>query len=281
MVSKYLLPYTSLAYNRALAVWQSSWMHTMISRGLVTAFFCGILAVAADYFGLIDTHLSIYFPVELSFTLLLITELAALIFVMPRSIGVAIGKQFEILSLILLCSAFKEFSHYEHTTEWFFFGHPITMMIVDAFAGLTLFVLVGIYYKILKRHRLTESNNNHEQFKAYKKLVALILLVVFTIIGFYDVINLLLTGQYQKSFNTFYTVLIFSDIFIVLIAMRYTLDYFKIFRYSGFVLTTVLIRISLTAPAYVNAIISITAMGFVLIMTFAFNYFIDNEDTKS
>ena len=84
-------------------------------------------------------------------------------------------------------------------------------------------------------------------------------------------------GSYLSSFNTFYTVLIFSDLLIVLIAMRYTLEYPKIFRYSAFVLTTVLIRISLTAPPYINAGLGIIAALFLLAMTVAFNYSIKEK----
>jgi len=152
------------------------------------------------------------------------------------------------LSLILLRSAFKEFSHFEEPILWDTLSDPVFKMIADAFGAVFVFILTGIYYRILKKSKLTENKEDHEQFKAFKKLVALLLLVVFVLIGWRDVWQLFFEGVYHSSFNTFYTILIFCDIFIVLVAMRYTFDYFKIFRYSAFVLTTVFIRISLTAP---------------------------------
>ena len=82
-----------------------------------------------------------------------------------------------------------------------------------------------------------------------------------------------MTGTYLHSFKSFYTVLIFSDIVIVLIALRYTLNYYKIFRYSAFVLATILIRISLSAKPVIDVIIGVAATIFVLILTLAYNYF--------
>ena len=150
----------------------------------------------------------------------------------------------------------------------------------DAYGSLAIFIIIGVYYKTQKRIRLTESEEEHQQFKDFKKLVSLLLLSVFIIIGMRDIWSLLEKGSYYSSFNTFYTVLIFSDILIVLIAMRFTLEYPKIFRYSAFVLTTVLIRISLTAPPYINAALGITASLFLLAMTIAFNYFISGNQRR-
>lgn len=243
---------------------------------MVWAFFIGLVLAELARHHLLTEQLNHsihnhFFAVELAFTLLLLTELVALIFIIPRSISIAVGKQFEILSLILLRSAFKEFSHFEEPVEWNNLSDPVFKMTADAFGAIIVFILIGIYYRILQRDRLTGNKEDHEQFKAFKKLIALFLLGIFLLIGWQDIWYLFFKGVYVSSFNTFYTVLIFCDILIVLIAMRYTFDYAKIFRYSSFVLTTVFIRISLTAPPFINAILGITAAVFVLLLTVAFN----------
>lgn len=283
MISKYLLPYATTYYNKLLIVWQHHSTHKRIGSLLVYAFLIGlVLAELARHHLLPISRLNEsihnhFFAIELAFTLLLLTELLALIFVIPRSISMAVGKQFEILSLILLRSAFKEFSHFEEPIHWNDLSDPVFKMIADAFGALIIFTMVGLYYHFLKRNRLTENQKDHEQFKAFKKLVALFLLFVFLLIGWADVWNLFFKGVYINSFNVFYTVLIFCDILIVLIAMRYTFDYFKIFRYSAFVLTTVFIRISLTAPPIINAAVGIIAALFVVILTIAFNKIVTNK----
>jgi uncharacterized membrane protein YedE/YeeE len=58
------------------------------------------------------------------------------------------------------------------------------------------------------------------------------------------------------------------------LALRYTMDYYKIFRYSAFVLTTVLIRISLSLPSYFNVILGIVAAVFLVCTSLAYNFFI-------
>lgn len=278
MFTEYILPKAVTAYNFTLKLWQSHRLHLAISKVLVAVFVLALIATAGNHFGLI--HLPIhsqFFAVELAFTLLLIIELAALIFVIPRSIGKSIGKQFEILSLILLRSAFKEFSHIEGELVWDNLNNPVSKMIADAFAALLIFFLIGVYYDILKRNRLTENEADKAQFKAFKKLVALLLLLTFIGMGCTDIYHLYNYGEYKSSFNNLYTVLIFSDILIVLIAMRYTFNFYKIFRYSAYVLATVLIRISLTAPAYINALISVVAAIFIIVLTYVFNRFVAKE----
>ena len=284
MLSKFILPAASRIYDALDNIWAQHHTHINISRLLVYSFFIGLIIAELSVRELIPLHHKIhnhFFAVELAFTLLLITELLSLIFVLPNSVGVSVGKQLEILSLILIRSAFKEFSHFEEPVTWNNLDGPVLKMIADAFGSLIIFVIIGIYYKTQKRIPLTESEEEHEQFKNFKKLVAILLLTVFILIGIFDVWSFFEKGTYLSSFNAFYTVLIFSDILIVLIVMRYTLEYPKIFRYSAFVLTTVLIRISLTAPPYINAALGIIASLFLLSMTLAFNYFMKDSKLKS
>lgn len=77
----------------------------------------------------------------------------------------------------------------------------------------------------------------------------------------------------DRSFNDFYTVLIFADIFLLLYSLRFTTRYANIFRYSSFAFAAILIRISLTAPPFINVLIGIASGLFVLALTFAYNYF--------
>lgn len=280
MLSKYILPFVSKVFDFLDERWNRHYTHKTISSLLVYAFVLGLILSELARRNLLPFEHHIhnhFFAVELAFTLLLVAELLALIFVMPHSVGVSVGKQLEILSLILIRSAFKEFSKFEEPVVWDNLDGPVLKMVADAFGSLVIFIIISIYYKSQKRIRLTESEEEHHQFRDFKKMVALMLLAVFVLIGISDVWTLFEKGSYLSSFNTFYTVLIFSDILIVLIALRYTLEYPKIFRYSAFVLTTVLIRISLTAPPYMNAALGIVSAVFLLAMTFAFNYFMKSE----
>ena len=273
-------------YEKLKNIWESSRSLSTTSYVLAIAFVvCSILSfmVRSNMINLgvfTDNFRNPFFSIEIVFTLLLITELFSLIFTLPRSVARSVGKQFELLSLIFLRDGFKEFSHIGANFEWESLQGPLTNMMVYAFGAITIFSILGLISKLQKRIKLTNTEDDQEQFIRLKKLLALLLLVAFAIVGFIDVKTLFQTGDYLQSFKTFYTVLIFSDILIVLIALRYTLNYYKIFRYSAFVLSTILLRISLSAEPIYDVIIGVIATLFILVLTLAYNYFLKEIPEK-
>ena len=217
-----------------------------------------------------------FFSIEIVFTVLLIVELFGLIFVLPKSVANSVGKQFELLSLIFLRDAFKEFSHFGYNLEWMQIKESFINMMIYGFGAIIIFSIIGWNNKIQRHIKLTSTEEEQTQFIRFKKLLALALLVAFLAIGFWDLKVLFETGTYLHSFQGFYTVLIFSDILIVLIALRFTLNYYKIFRYSAFVLATILIRLSLSLYPFYDVIVGVIAALFVLALTITYNYFLKN-----
>ena len=57
------------------------------------------------------TPTSHFYAIHLAFTLILVLEVMSLVFIIPSSLSQSMGKQFEILTLILLRNAFKELAH--------------------------------------------------------------------------------------------------------------------------------------------------------------------------
>ncbi len=110
-------------------------------------------------------------------------------------------------------------------------------------------------------------------FVASKKALALGLLAVLAVVGTHDGWRWLVMGEREHFFEIFYTLLIFTDVLIVLVSLRYSSAYRVVFRYSGFAAATVLIRMALTAPPYVNAALGIGAALFALGLTLAYNAF--------
>lgn len=276
---KATLSHTNALYEKLKTIWESKTSLYVTSVILVVTFVvCSIISylVYQDFINIGAYNIYFknpFFSIEIVFTLLLITELFSLIFVLPRSVAKSVSKQFELLSLIFLRDGFKEFSHIGTDFSWISLKTPITNMFIYGFGAITILILLGFTHKLQKHIKLTNTEDDQEQFIRLKKLLALLLLVAFAVVGFIDVKTLLMTGTYLHSFKSFYTVLIFSDIVIVLIALRYTLNYYKIFRYSAFVLATILIRISLSAKPVIDVIIGVAATIFVLILTLAYNYF--------
>lgn len=274
---------TSL-FDRLETMWHNHIVEKLVSRLLITVFFVGILIVFSNkFFGFksLGDPLNYFLAIDLAFQVLLILEILGLVFVLPKSVADSMGKQFEILSLVLLRSAFKEFGYMEQPIEWSnLIYEPLLHILSDAFGALVILLIIGIYYRKQRHERITENKNQQNEFINFKKLLSLFLLVVFIYLGVSDLYKFIVNGYYTDSFNTFYTILIFADILILLYSLRYSSRYFNLFRYSSFALATVLIRISLTAPPYLNVLVGTLAGLFVLGLTLMYNYFLENSSTS-
>ncbi|MEP0985108.1 hypothetical protein [Ekhidna sp.] len=262
-------------------LWQSHQTDKIISRGLIVGFLIGLTIVALSRnldIHFFSTNTNYFLAINIAFQILLIIEILGLIFVLPKSVADSVGKQFEILSIILLRSAFKEFGNFNHPVEWSAILYdPLFHMLSDAFGALVIFLIIGFYYKKQKHEKITKTEKEQDEFIVFKKVLALVLLILFAYLGIFDIIQFVQTGVYVDSFNTFYTVLIFTDILILLFTLRYSSKYYNLFRYSSFAFATILIRVSLTAPPYMNILIGITAGLFVLGLTVMYNYFIEKS----
>lgn len=272
------MKWTSRIFDFFQSKWEGGITDRLISWFLIGGFMTGLVLAALS--GLFDITIlkkpiNYFLAIDISFQVLLIVEILGLIFVLPKSVADSVGKQFEILSVILLRSAFKEFGNFEQPVEWSnMLYDPLFHMLSDAFGALIIFLIIGFYYHKQKHERITKTETEQEDFIRFKKTLAFFLMVVFVYLGFIDMRHLVQTGYYSDSFNTFYTILIFTDVAILLYSLRYSSRYYNLFRYSSFAFATILIRVALTAPPYINVILGITAGAFVLGLTIIYNYFL-------
>ena len=65
-----------------------------------------------------------------------------------------------------------------------------------------------------------------------------------------------------RWFDAFFTALIFADVLVVLISLRYTDTYAVVFRNAGFALATVVLRLALVAPAVPGVLLGVGATAF-------------------
>jgi len=219
-----------------------------------------------------------YMAINLAFTLVLILEVVSLIFTLPCSISKSVGKQFEILALILLRSAFKGLADFPEPLT--LLGHEKELMVILADGGgaVIIFALLGVY--TLLRLRMEETRMSGPtlfRFVAAKKLVALIILAIFIGMGIENGLRFASGHIPHDFFQKFYTVLIFSDIMLVLIAQRFLPEFRAVFRNSGFALATLLIRVALTAPPYYNVLIGMGSAFFACVLTLVYNTFYSNK----
>lgn len=268
-------------YHPLRAFWESKKTARLLSATLVTVFIISMVVAVINYFGVLAPtgvlgRVHFLQAVEISFTLLLFFEMVSLVFVIPESIANSIGKQIEILSLVLLRSSFKEFSHYNFQLSLQSQLESVYKMVSDGVGALVVFLLLSIYYGV-QRHRPITQEVDRQQFVRLKQLIAL--LVLLALVGFsgFDLFHALRSGTWVPSVDRFYMILIFADLLFMLVAFRYTLHYPDIFRYSAFVLVTVFIRFSLLAPVYYNALLSLFSVVFAIAVVYCHNLFTDGR----
>jgi len=183
------------------------------------------------------------------------------------------GKQFEILSLILLRQSFKEFVHFTEPIEWTQVAEFVPVMLSDALGAGLVFGLLRLFYALQKHRPITLDAAEAAKFVTTKKFLALFLLTTFAAIAVHDGWRWLRGVETYPFFEVFYTVLIFSDILLVLISLRYNSTYSVVFRNSGFAVATVLIRLALTAPPFYNVGLGVAAAILSLGLAYIYNNF--------
>jgi hypothetical protein len=247
--------------------------------GLVVAFFASILGIELAHRGLLGPALTGALPrshfhaVELSFYLLLAYEVAGLVFALAQSVANAAGKQFEIFSLILLRRSFEAFAGLDEPIRWDQARAIVLDILADAGGALALFVGLGFYYAGQKHRPLSKDVTERENFVAAKKAIALLLLAILALLAVRSAWGVIDHLHPNPFFGPFYTLLIFADVLIVLISLRYSASYHIVFRYSGLTVATVLLRVAFSAPSPYVSLLGVAGIVFLNGLSIAYHRF--------
>lgn len=222
-----------------------------------------------------DPISAIYTP----FSLILVYEVYLLLFYLPRSFTSCISKQFEIISLIVIREIFKDIPLMDLNDNLIFSEHNIEL-IVDLSGFLLLFFLIYLFNK--GTQKLTNKDITDPsliRFISSKKIVSLSLLIVMTFMAFNTIFewifniysNQTITQIDDLFFNKFFTLLILADVIILLISFRYTEEYSKLIRNTGFIISTILIRLSFSSSGYLTMILILTGVSFAYLILRIYN----------
>jgi hypothetical protein len=229
---------------------------------------------------------AIYTP----FSFILVYEVYLLIYYLPRSITTYIGKQYEIITLIIIRRIFKDLSALSLSPDWFSQKYDLQFT-YDILASVIMFFLIYLFYKQSKKRVLLEESDSNKQdgtarFIKIKKLMALALVPILLALSIYSFSTWLL-GTLSPSasadvafqnlnnvfFEQFFTVLIIVDVFLLLFSFFHTDEFHKVIRNSGFIISTILIRLSFSVTGLMNTVLIIAAVVFGLLMFFIYNKF--------
>ncbi|MFA9390509.1 MAG: hypothetical protein ACERKD_11905 [Prolixibacteraceae bacterium] len=283
---KKIIRYSAEIYNSIEIYWESEMNHRILGTGIVVSYIGTLLLIQLKMWGLVPGFANQFIPdnhfaaVEVAFIVLLFFEVMSLIFILPQSVANSLYKQFEIISLILLRNAFKEFSHFVEPLVLHQNIETILHILSDTFSALVVFS--GLYLvRSIRIHKLIFFKEEEQfQFIRLKKMTSLLLMFAFILLAIQDTILYFTHSDTFKFFPAFYTILIFTDILMVLISLRYNYNYLVLFRNSGFALATVLLRLALSAPVYYNALIAIVAIVFVYLLTLVYQKMLKTEEEQ-
>ncbi len=233
----------------------------------------GYLDLPADSDLLKSPISAIYTP----FSFILIYEVYLLIYYLPKSFTTYINKQYEIITLIIIRKLFKDLSSLELTSDWFEIKGDLQFT-YDILASVILFYLIFLFQKQGRRNLEQQAQLQPiiERFVNTKKLIAIILIPLFfamaliTLVewsaGFSQASNELpsLESINNLFFEHFFTVLILVDVVLLLISFFYTDQFHKIIRNSGFVISTILIRMSFGVSGLISTVLIVVAVLFGL-----------------
>jgi hypothetical protein len=211
------------------------------------------------------------------FSFILIYEVYLLIYYLPKSFTTYITKQYEIITLIIIRKLFKDLSALELTPDWFEIKGDLQFT-YDLIASLLLFYLIFLFQKQGQQKAIQEESSKSiiDKFVIKKKLIAVILVPLFFVMALYTLIEW--TSEIYTASNTvptfesinnlffdhFFMVLILVDVVLLLISFFYTDQFHKIIRNSGFVISTILIRMSFGVSGLISTVLIVTAVLFGL-----------------
>ena len=213
--------------------------------------------------GLFDSYLdSLYTP----FSIFLAYEVYELIRTIPKSFTNSIGKQFEIITLLVVRDILKRLSDIDATVSSSV-DDSITTLAIECIAFIVLFC-TALFFNNAQRETSLNANENEDldNFISRKKQLAILLLGVYILIAIYSLSTWsysLFQGDGSTNrmifFLDFFTVLIMADILILLVSYQYITDFSHLARNTGFILSTVILRVAIASPGTSGAILFILA----------------------
>jgi hypothetical protein len=266
-------------FDRLERIFNGARMRRFLSGALIAVFAISLLVIDLGRRDLLGPRLHAALPdshfhaVALVFNLLLSFEVAGLVFAIVQSVSNAAGRQFEIFSLILLRRSFEAFAGLEEPVHWDQAKDAVLAMLADAGGALLIFVALGAYYAVQRHRPLTEDRGDRASFVIAKKVIALLLLATLLALAGRSLWGFAVRFDPHPFFEAFYSLLIFADVLVVLISLRYSASYHIVFRNSGLAVATVLLRLALTAPPPMSGLLGVVAVVFALGLALAYNRF--------
>ena len=224
----------------------------------------GNITITGEASELVKSPLStLYTP----FSILLVYEVYQLIRTIPDSFSSSVGKQYEIATLLVVRDILKRLSEVENSEGWKI-SSDLGFLLVECAAFLVLLYTSLTYFRISSSSEKSEQMaDNVAIFVEAKRGIANAMLLIFLAMAaysFYTWVDSVQDGGGSVSrvifFLDFFTFLILADILILLISYWFYTDFGNLARNTGFVLSTVIIRVAISSEG-ISSMILFTLSG--------------------
>lgn len=223
---------------------------------------------------------AIYTP----FSFILFYEVLLLVIIIPKSISAFIGKQFEVITLITLRSFFHDIADLDFGKALSIHDVHLLGLVYDLMASLVMLAATMFYYKLYKNSQRSEAITDIQQFVAIKKIMAFLMMIILFLLSFsslsiwlQELFEAMQSNQNYPNPNTvfygdFFTVMIFMDVFLLIVSFMYHFSFHLIFRNASFIITTILLRMSLTAEKPVSYFLIFIGFAFSILAYYLINH---------
>ena len=220
------------------------------------------------------------------FSIILFYEVIQLVFALADSHTGEVAKQYQIVSLIVIRRVFKDIGSFESFEHWLTETEAVKAVLTDMGGAMLMFVLVTVFTLLRRTVPKVAIQRDLVGFIELKKAVAVLLLVVLSSLALLNLavwlrvlpVSLLGLTQIPENvdlffFPLFFEFMIFTDVFILIVSLAYYDRYEYIFRNAGFVISTVLLRVSLSTPKPYDIGVALIAMAYGVSVLAIFGWF--------
>ncbi|HJL18692.1 MAG TPA: hypothetical protein RMH99_23725 [Sandaracinaceae bacterium LLY-WYZ-13_1] len=219
---------------------------------------------------------AIYTP----FSVILFYEVLLLVAAFAEATSRQMALQFEIITLIVIRRVFKDFGAYGDPGGVVHEHAGFVATVATDLGGSVLLVLLTALFHFARRRLPEATAEEHEAIVRFKKSLALVLgvtlvgLVVFSAVRWVEAHSAAEDlGELHLGtafYGDFFMLLILMDVLVLVRSWRLLPSYGALIRNSGFVISTILLRLAMTSPKPEHLVLANLGVGFsiaILVLT--------------
>ena len=207
------------------------------------------------------------------FSFILVYEAFLLVYYFPRSFTTSIRKEYEIISLVMIRKVFEDIPNIN--LESGILNIESLPLFYNLAGILIIYYFIFLFKKVKSKIPKKDPKTNLNRFISYKKSLSIILLPILFFLCFSNLYDwsysVFILQNFKENVNNiffidFFTILILVDVFILLISFRYTEEYAQVLRNTGFIISTILLRLSFSVYGLSSVLLLIGGVLFGLII---------------